>query len=299
MLGRVLEGRERIVIDVADSQADPTEGSRLRGLGRQTMLILPLIARQEPVGVAELTANGHLSVDERRLALASTLAFTAAMAIENGRLYQELRQRSIHDPLTGLANLSLFHDRVEHALARLARREAAAVAVLFLDLDDFKAVNDTLGHAWGDALLALVAERLRTVVRLGDTAARLGGDEFAMLLEEIASVDEALAVAGRAVDAVAAPFELAGRPAMASVSIGVAHRSVAGGTVEELIAEADAAMYEAKRAGKGRAVLFHPGLRESLRTGAAPEAITAHPSEPAARAAERPAADGAGAEPRA
>jgi diguanylate cyclase (GGDEF)-like protein len=278
MLGRVLDDGAPIVIDIADVQADPAEQSRLRGLGRQAMLLLPLMARQEPVGVAELTSSGHHSVDERRLALASTLALTAAMAIENGWLYQELRRRSLHDPLTGLANLSLFHDRVEHAFARLARREGAAVAVLFLDLDNFKAVNDTLGHARGDALLALVAERLRAVVRPEDTAARLGGDEFALLLDEVASPAEALAVARRAVDAVAAPFKLAGRPGhvRASVSIGVAYRSADDGTVEEIIAESDAAMYEAKRAGKGQAVLFHPGLRVVPVTAGRPVAVAAH-----------------------
>lgn len=121
-------------------------------------------------------------------------------------------------------------------------------------------------------MLALVAERLRTAVRPEDTAARLGGDEFALLLEEVASPAEALAVARRAVDAVAAPFELAGQQVRASVSIGVAHRSADDGTVEELIAEADAAMYEAKGAGKGRAVLFRPGPRNAVATAGRPDA---------------------------
>jgi len=133
LLGRVIHDRARIVIDAADELADPTEQARLRALGREVMLLLPLVALSEPVGVAELTAGGHRPVDERRLALARTLAFEAAMAIENGRLYHELRHRALHDSLTGLANRSLFHDRVEHALARLARREGATVAVLFVD----------------------------------------------------------------------------------------------------------------------------------------------------------------------
>jgi len=185
------------------------------------------------------------------------------MAIENGRLYHELRHRALHDPLTGLANRSLFHDRVGHALTRLGRRKGAIAAVLFIDLDDFKAVNDALGHARGDRLLALVAERLRTVVRPEDTVARLGGDEFALLLEELASDDDALVVAERAIDAVAAPFDLAGRSVTVSISIGVALRSVDGANVAGLVEEADAAMYEAKRTGKGRAVRFYPGLRRS------------------------------------
>ncbi len=291
ILGRVIHDRARIVIDVSDERTDPAEQTRLRTLGRRVMLLLPLVALSEPVGVAELTASGHRPIDERRLALARTLAFEAAMAIENGRLYHELRHRALHDSLTGLANRSLFYDRVEHALARLARREGAIVAVLFIDLDDFKAVNDTLGHARGDRLLALVAERLRTVVRPADTVARLGGDEFALLLEELASGDEALAVAERAIEAVAAPFELAGQPVSASVSIGVALRSADGATVEELVQEADAAMYEAKRAGKGRAVLFRAGLRRPPGKAEAPEAIDADSLESAAQAPEGSAAD--------
>ncbi|MGK2850175.1 MAG: diguanylate cyclase domain-containing protein [Candidatus Limnocylindrales bacterium] len=279
MLGRVIHDRGRIDINVADERADPIERARLRALGRGVMLLLPLVAQGAPVGVAELTASGHRKVDERRLALARTLAFEAAMAIENGRLYQELRHLSLHDPLTGLANRSLFHDRVEHALSRLARREGANVAVLFIDLDLFKTVNDTLGHARGDRLLALVAEQLLTVVRPADTVARLGGDEFALLLEDVASGDEALAVGERVVSAVAAPFELAGQPVRTSVSVGVTFRSATGATVEELVQEADAAMYEAKRTGKGRAVRFQPGLRGPSGTGEAAEKDSADPRE--------------------
>jgi len=256
ILRRVIHDRARIVIQASDGRADPIEVSRLRSLGREVMLLLPLVAQGAPVGVAELTASGRGAVDERRLALARTLAFEAAMAIENGRLYHQLRHRALHDSLTGLANRSLFHDRVEHALARLARRGTNVAAVLFIDLDDFKRVNDTLGHARGDRLLTLVAERLRTVVRPEDTVARLGGDEFALLLEELASGDEALAIAERALEAIAVPFELAHQPVSASISIGVAVRAAEGTTVEELLQEADAAMYQAKRDGKGRAVLF-------------------------------------------
>jgi diguanylate cyclase (GGDEF)-like protein len=174
------------------------------------------------------------------------------MAIENGRLYHEVRQRSLHDPLTGLANRTLFFDRVSHAIARLSRRPGPWLAVLFLDLDNFKTVNDTLGHARGDRLLALVAERLLTAVRAVDTVARLGGDEFAVLLEDLASADGALIVADRAVSLLEAPFDLAGQRVTVSASIGVAVRAEGGSDADGLIKEADVAMYEAKRAGKGR-----------------------------------------------
>ena len=262
MLGRVIHDRARVIIDASDERADPAERARLHAHGRQVMLLLPLVAQSDPVGVAELTTRGSHAIDERRLALAGTLAFEAALAIENGRLYMQLRERALHDPLTGLANRSLFFDRVEHALARLARREEAVVSVLFIDLDDFKAVNDTYGHARGDRLLVLIGERLRTVVRPSDTVARLGGDEFALLLEELATADEALVVSGRVLRSFEAPFDLAGQVIAVSVSIGVTLRSAAGATPDELVAEADVAMYEAKRSGKGRVVRFSPGLEK-------------------------------------
>ena len=255
LLERAAGDRAQIIIDVSDGQADPLERDRLRALGRATMLLMPLVAQERLVGIAELTSAERHSIDGRLLALARTLTFEAAMAIENGRLYQELRHRSLHDPLTGLANRSLFYDRAEHAIARLARREGAIVAVLYMDIDRFKTVNDTLGHARGDRLLTLVGERLRTVVRAPDTVARIGGDEFALLLEDIASADAALAVATRATDALAEPFDLAGQSTRASVSIGVALGSAQDATADGLLQQADAAMYQAKASGKGRTVL--------------------------------------------
>lgn len=180
------------------------------------------------------------------------------MAIENGRLYHELRERSLHDSLTGLANRSLFFDRVTHAIARVARQPDALVAVLYVDLDNFKTVNDTLGHARGDRLLVLVAERLLTAVRGSDTVARLGGDEFAMLLEDLTSADAALVVAERALNLLTTPFELHGQSVNVSASIGVALRAKGGFGAEALTQEADVAMYEAKRSGKGRVVRSAP-----------------------------------------
>ncbi len=256
ILSRFAGETTQLIIDVGREPAGSAERVRLEAADREMMILLPLVALSGPSGVAELTVRKRRSLDERQLALLGTLVFAAAMAIDNGRLYQEAHQRAQQDPLTGLANSTVFHDRVTHALQRLPGRRGRIVAVLFADLDDFKAVNDTHGHAQGDRFLSMVAERLRTVVRPEDTVARLGGDEFGLLLEELTSVDQALAVAARAIAIVAAPMELGGRAATASLSIGVAFRAVADAIADELLHEADTAMYEAKHAGKGRVVRY-------------------------------------------
>jgi diguanylate cyclase (GGDEF)-like protein len=258
MLQRVIHERVHATVDVLNEHADAAERAHLSGLGRSVMLLLPLVAHGDPLGVAELTSVTFRTLDDRRLALARTLAFEAAMAIENGRLYHELRERSLHDPLTGLANRSLFFDRVGHAIARLGRQSGESIAVLFIDLDSFKSVNDTLGHARGDRLLALVAERLKTVVRATDTVARLGGDEFALLLEGVTIPDGPVIVAERALSLLSTPFDLHGQPVSVSASIGIAVQADAKTGAEKLIHQADAAMYEAKRAGKGRAIRSAP-----------------------------------------
>ena len=258
MLQRVVNERAHFTVDVVNEHADPAERAHLSRLGRSVMLLLPLVAHADQVGVAELTSARYHTIDERRLALAHTLAFEGAMAIENGRLYHQLRERSLHDALTGLANRSLFFDRVEHAIARLGRQGGEMIAVLFIDLDNFKKVNDTLGHARGDRLLALVAERLMKVVRGADTVARLGGDEFAVLLEAVTSADGPVVVAERALSLLSMPFELNGESVNVGASIGIAVQADGKTGTDAFIHEADAAMYEAKRAGKGRAVSATP-----------------------------------------
>ncbi len=169
---------------------------------------------------------------------------------ERRRLEQELHHQAFHDPLTGLANKTLFVDRVEHAVAR-AGRAAGRIALLYMDLDNFKTVNDTVGHAGGDNLLVAVTERLLQCVRGADTLARLGGDEFALLIEDAGSEADAIDVANRILDALREPFSIAGRRLGAGISIGIAF-CTPGLTAAKVIADADRAMYTAKRRGRGR-----------------------------------------------
>jgi len=183
---------------------------------------------------------------------------------ERKRLEARLVHEAFHDPLTGLPNRALFRDRVEHALERIARSGVDARAtVLFLDLDEFKAVNDTLGHAAGDRMLVAVGERLRRATRTYDTVARLGGDEFAVLLEEVVDDAEALSVVERIRDALRAPLTIDGRVLIISASVGVAHTATLV-DADMLLRNADVAMYEAKEAGKARHAVFEPAMHEAI-----------------------------------
>ena len=178
---------------------------------------------------------------------------------ERVRLEAQLTHQAFHDPLTGLANRALFLDRVEHALGRLARGNTLA-AVLFIDLDDFKTVNDALGHTAGDTLLTDVAHRLTAHLRPGDTAARLGGDEFAVLVEDATDRSTITTVAQRLIATLAQPFTIADTTVSINASIGIAARDTTD-SAQLLIRDADIAMYDAKTNGKGRYAWFDPPMR--------------------------------------
>ncbi len=181
-------------------------------------------------------------------------------ATERKALEDELRHQAYHDSLTGLANRSLFENRLSHAVA-IAQRSARGFAVLFLDVDDFKMINDSLGHALGDDLLRGVAGRISAILRPTDTAARLGGDEFAVLLETDSSDQDARLVADRILESLTYPFTIGDRELRVTASIGVALTSLGAG-VEELLRNADIAMYAAKADGGAAVRTFEPDMHD-------------------------------------
>ncbi len=220
-------------------------------------MITPLPGEQRVLGVLVIAdraaAGGGFGRDDLRLF--ALLAHHAGSALEQHHLgrkvselhdiSRELEHRAFHDPLTGLANRLLFMDRVGHALSR----RTGTVCVLYIDLDDFKAINDTLGHDAGDELLRETARRLCDTLRAADTPARLGGDEFAVLVVDLEE-SAARVVAERLLAALRAPFQLAGREVAVHASVGVALVDSGTAGPEELVRHADVAMYVSKHGGK-------------------------------------------------
>ncbi len=211
-------------------------------------------------------ATCHVEVTANNLLADPTvegIVLTLRDVSERKGLEEELKHQAFHDSLSGLANRALFRDRLEHALARAARSQTS-LAVLFLDLDDFKLVNDSLGHAAGDDLLIAVGGRLIKSLRGGDTAARLGGDEFAVLLEEIASPDEVFEIADRIIAELRVPLTIEDHEVQVRASIGIALSPAGAEDPADLLQAADVAMYAAKGSGKGRYEVYEPALQAAM-----------------------------------
>jgi diguanylate cyclase (GGDEF)-like protein len=183
---------------------------------------------------------------------------------ERKRAQEELARQALADDLTGLANRALLLDRVGSALSR-SERTGSLTAVLFMDLDHFKLVNDSLGHALGDQLLMAVAERLQGFLRKGDTAARLGGDEFVLCCEDVQTYDEAADIADRLADVLGEAMMLDGHDLSVTVSIGITCACDESREPEELLRDADVAMYRAKERGRARSEVFLPSMRTRAR----------------------------------
>ncbi|HZG54853.1 MAG TPA: EAL domain-containing protein [Pyrinomonadaceae bacterium] len=197
-------------------------------------------------------------------AASTPLVFQIQDITDRKRAEEQLQHEAMHDVMTGLPNRAMFIDHLGLAIARAQRNEARKFAVLYVDLDRFKIINDSLGHAVGDQLLKEVAVRLWKCVRAGDTVARLGGDEFVLLLEDIYEENEAIEVAERIKSELAAPFTLNGREVYTTVSIGVASSWTSYHQAEGLIRDADAAMYRAKSLGKNRHEIYDSAMHAQV-----------------------------------
>ncbi|MHB8685083.1 MAG: sensor domain-containing phosphodiesterase, partial [Dehalococcoidia bacterium] len=243
-------------------------------VGSMLAVLSDIVSKRDGLAVAEarmLHSDGSwrslefIGTDQRHNPAIGGLVLNVRDVTERKSLERQLRYQALHDPLTKLANRTRFSDRLDHALIRAART-GHMVAVLFMDLDNFKGVNDSLGHAAGDVLLTTVAERVQGCLRPGDTVARLGGDEFAILLEDVAVVDDATAVTKRIFAAFDEPFELEGKELLvrASVGIAVGGQGEQAGDAEVLLRDADVAMYVAKSKGKARYEVFEASMQVSM-----------------------------------
>ncbi len=265
---RVLDSRLVSIIDAVDPDAEPNEISFLLALGGRLMFQIPMVVNGQAIGTVELMTRGDKPLEDRQVALAQMMASEAGVLFENARLYAEIRHQAFYDHLTGLPNRGLFGDRVAHALARRANEGDRRSALLFVDIDDFKVVNDRYGHDVGDQVLVGVAARLQRLLRGGDTVARLSGDEFGILIEDVADQLEATAIAARVVRAFDRPVDTVDRQVRVSVSVGVDVGSAAMQDAESLIRNADFAMYGAKQSGKGRHRLYEAEERAAADDGA-------------------------------
>jgi diguanylate cyclase (GGDEF)-like protein/PAS domain S-box-containing protein len=259
--GFTMLSKEPVVMLDAAEERRFTLSDYFRKLGVTSGVSVIIQGRGRPYGVLGVHTCERHEFSEEDVAFLQSVANVLANAIDRVRTEEETRRRGLHDPLTGLPNRTLVLDRIAHALARADRGEAS-VAVLFLDVDNFKVVNDSLGHRAGDNLLRQLAQRLSDAVRPSDTVGRFGGDEFVVLCEDVVDEPMALRIAGRLARVFEAPFALEGDDVhLASASIGVVLRDGAQDDPEELLRDADAAMYRAKERGRSRVELFDSGMR--------------------------------------
>lgn len=231
-------------------------------------LITPLRVRNTTIGAIinnkttpDISAEVFFENDKE---LMNAIGEQLAIAIERYKNEEQLTEMALHDPLTGLPNRALMSDRLEHAIRRAERNSTYRFAVFMLDLDRFKLINDTHGHNTGDLLLIEIATRLKPLVRSEDTIARLGGDEFAILLENVSSTHEVLAIAKRILKAIEAPLHIDGKELRTATSIGIVLDASHYNSAHALLRDADIAMYDAKINGKGRFRVFDQAMHQQM-----------------------------------
>jgi diguanylate cyclase (GGDEF)-like protein/PAS domain S-box-containing protein len=255
------------VVTIFENQPDGTVARRARAGEHPADAVVagaevPIGSDDEPHGM--LAAGRRQPFDEQDLDFLTAVAHILTGAIDRTRAEERMRHDALHDSLTGLPNRSLLLDRLHQALAR-ATREGGRIALMFVDLDNLKVLNDSLGHQAGDELLRAIGPRLHAQLRASDTVARFGGDEFALVCENVDDIEQAVGIAERIVGAFDEPFIVDGEPRFGSVSVGVVvtEPGIPRGAAE-LLSDADAAMYRAKERGRGRFEVFDAGLRDRI-----------------------------------
>jgi diguanylate cyclase (GGDEF)-like protein len=253
----------RIINDLEAYLRDKPESDSTRRIvaeGGRSSLTCPLVINQRPIGFLFFTSREKNAYRDLHQAIFHQIANQLSVVIEKSRVFAQISHTAHHDALTGLPNRTLFFERLEQALEGVRRGER--LAVLYLDLDHFKRVNDTLGHAFGDQLLKGVADRLRDCVGSAGAVARLGGDEFAVIETSLNLPSEAAALATRIGETIRAPFHLDGHEIAADVSIGISLAPNYTSDSSELLRMADVALYEAKNNGRGSYCFFRADMNE-------------------------------------
>ncbi len=267
MIVRAWERRQVLPVKQLDAAANPLLASALPNA--RNLLVSPMVVDGRPVGaiVVEHRSRTVFGVERRVASVLGQFSAVAALNLRNAVLLSHVRDLAERDALTGAANRHMFQHTLEEMLAGTAdpNETARILAALFIDLDDFKIVNDTFGHAAGDELLIAVTDRIRGLVRQGDLVARLGGDEFAILTEDDGELHRARSMAERLVRDLRLPYTVAGQPVTVTASIGIASARDAGRDAQELVRNADVAMYMAKANGKSGFAIFDPGMHAAVR----------------------------------
>jgi diguanylate cyclase (GGDEF)-like protein len=262
------ERREALPVRRLDPEHNPLVDWALPDA--RNLLVAPMIADGRPVGaiVVEHRSRTIFGVERRITSVLGQFAAVAALNLRNAVLLQHVQDLAERDSLTGAANRYTFQtslERVIEASLRETPRSATVNAVLFIDLDDFKVVNDTLGHGAGDALLVAVTERISSLVRQGDLVARLGGDEFAILTDDDPELPRSRAMAERLIRDLRAPYLIGKEPVTVTASIGIASARDTTETASDVVRNADVAMYMAKANGKAGFAIFDPGMHAAIR----------------------------------
>jgi len=256
--GAALESDLHVIVDDWSSERRYTMPPALRVLGIRSSLAVPIAGKERPYGVLDIHSTEPSRFTPQDVHFAQASANVLADALERHNADEALRHRVLHDSLTGLPNRISFVESLRDALRR-STASGSPVGILFLDLDHFKLINDSIGHHAGDELLQAVAPRLRAHLRPGDIVARFGGDEFGILVDRLADEEEAIAIADRVAAAFSEPYSMGGADHFVTASIGIAVARATGREpvdAELLIRDADAAMYRAKERGRGRCEVF-------------------------------------------